>query len=64
MSVSNQNDSPILPEYAATDRPVALWLACVAVMVFLMIVIGGVTRLTGSGLSMVEWRPLWACCRR
>jgi cytochrome c oxidase assembly protein subunit 15 len=29
-----------------------------AVLVALMVVIGGVTRLTGSGLSMVEWRPL------
>ena len=58
MSASNQIDRPILPEYAVADRPVALWLACVAVMVFLMIVIGGITRLTGSGLSMVEWRPL------
>ena len=27
-------------------------------LVGVMIVIGGVTRLTGSGLSMVEWRPL------
>lgn len=34
------------------------WLACVAFMVFTMIVIGGLTRLTGSGLSMVDWRPI------
>jgi cytochrome c oxidase assembly protein subunit 15 len=29
-----------------------------AILVAIMVVIGGVTRLTGSGLSMVEWRPL------
>ena len=29
-----------------------------AILVGLMIVIGGITSLTGSGLSMVEWRPL------
>ena len=29
------------------------------VMVVLMILIGGITRLTDSGLSMVEWRPIW-----
>ncbi|WP_339853442.1 COX15/CtaA family protein [uncultured Nisaea sp.] len=58
MSAASQSYSPILPENAATDRPVAIWLAGVAVMVFLMIVIGGITRLTESGLSMVEWRPL------
>ena len=34
------------------------WLFFTAFMVFAMAVIGAVTRLTGSGLSMVEWRPL------
>ena len=34
------------------------WLITMAVLVAIMVVIGGVTRLTGSGLSMVEWRPL------
>ena len=37
---------------------VMIWLFAVAAMVFLMVVVGGITRLTGSGLSMVEWRPL------
>lgn len=41
-----------------TNRPIAIWLFIMAVLVALMVVIGGVTRLTGSGLSMVEWRPL------
>ena len=35
-----------------------IWLFAVAALVFTMIVVGGITRLTGSGLSMVEWRPL------
>lgn len=34
------------------------WLIVIATMVFLMIVIGALTRLTESGLSMVEWRPV------
>lgn len=34
------------------------WLISVATMVFLMVFIGGVTRLTDSGLSMVDWRPI------
>jgi cytochrome c oxidase assembly protein subunit 15 len=34
------------------------WLLCVWAMVFAMVVIGGITRLTGSGLSIVEWKPL------
>lgn len=35
-----------------------LWLVISSVMIFLMVIIGGATRLTGSGLSMVEWQPL------
>ncbi|HEY7775568.1 MAG TPA: COX15/CtaA family protein [Kineobactrum sp.] len=40
------------------DRQVATWLILCAVVIFGMIILGGVTRLTNSGLSMVEWRPL------
>ncbi len=40
------------------DQIVAKWLFCVAGLVFFMIVLGGLTRLTESGLSMVEWRPV------
>jgi cytochrome c oxidase assembly protein subunit 15 len=41
-----------------TRRAVALWLLLCAAMVFAMVVVGGVTRLTHSGLSIVEWQPL------
>ena len=41
-----------------TSKPIAIWLFIMALLVAMMVVIGGVTRLTGSGLSMVEWRPL------
>ncbi len=40
------------------DRQVAAWLILCAAVIFGMILLGGVTRLTHSGLSMVEWRPL------
>ncbi|MGC6485940.1 MAG: COX15/CtaA family protein [Candidatus Puniceispirillales bacterium] len=40
------------------NTAVITWLFTVAAMVFAMVVVGGITRLTGSGLSMVEWRPL------
>ena len=42
----------------SSDQNVAIWLTIVALMVASMVVIGGITRVTGSGLSMVEWRPL------
>lgn len=41
-----------------TNRPVALWLFACCALVLAMVILGGVTRLTGSGLSMVEWEPL------
>ena len=40
------------------DRQVASWLLFCAAVILGMILLGGVTRLTGSGLSMVEWKPL------
>lgn len=36
----------------------AIWLFCVAALVFAMVVVGGITRLTGSGLSITEWKPI------
>ena len=43
---------------ADNDRKVATWLLICCALVFAMVVLGGVTRLTGSGLSMVDWRPV------
>ncbi len=40
------------------DRQISSWLIFCAVIIFGMILLGGVTRLTHSGLSMVEWKPL------
>jgi heme a synthase len=40
----------------ATD--VRNWLWIVAALVFLMVLVGGATRLTESGLSIVEWKPV------
>jgi cytochrome c oxidase assembly protein subunit 15 len=40
------------------SRPVAVWLFAVALMVFAMVVVGGATRLTGSGLSITQWKPV------
>lgn len=40
------------------SRAVAYWLFAVAALVLIMIVVGGATRLTDSGLSITEWRPV------
>ena len=39
-------------------RPVAVWLFVCCAMIFAMVVIGGITRLTWSGLSITEWQPV------
>jgi heme a synthase len=39
-------------------RAVRLWLWTVAALMFVTLVVGGATRLTGSGLSIVEWKPV------
>lgn len=42
---------------ARPQRAVAVWLFVLCGMVTVMVALGGATRLTGSGLSMVEWQP-------
>ena len=42
----------------ADERAIGWWLAVVTAMIFAMIVLGALTRLTESGLSMVEWKPV------
>ena len=47
------------PAKAPVHPSVRRWLLAVAGMIFAMVVLGGLTRLTESGLSMTEWRPLF-----
>jgi heme a synthase len=42
----------------AQPRAIANWLLAVAALVFIMVVVGGITRLTESGLSITEWKPI------
>jgi heme a synthase len=46
------------PDLSMQNRAVARWLLVCCALVFAMVVLGGITRLTGSGLSMAEWRPI------
>ncbi len=43
---------------SAGTKPLTIWLRCVCASVVVILIVGGVTRLTGSGLSMVDWRPI------
>ena len=40
------------------NKAVTAWLFTVCVLIMLMIVVGGYVRLTRSGLSIVEWKPV------
>jgi cytochrome c oxidase assembly protein subunit 15 len=41
-----------------SNRSIAIWLLACCALVFAMVVVGGVTRLTHSGLSITEWQPI------
>ncbi len=41
-----------------SEKTVSAWLFICCAMIFIMVVIGGVTRLTESGLSITEWKPI------
>ncbi len=40
------------------NKAIIIWLLTGCVLIYIMVVVGGVTRLTNSGLSMVEWSPV------
>lgn len=40
------------------NKPIIIWLLTGCLFIFLMVIIGGITRLTNSGLSMVDWNPI------
>src|SRR5258708_8502738 len=48
----------LAPSSATRGRAVRLWLVAVAALMFVTVVVGGATRLTESGLSIVEWKPV------
>ena len=52
------NDDRITLE-RSHNRRIAAWLFVCCLMVYAMVILGGATRLTGSGLSMVEWDPIF-----
>jgi cytochrome c oxidase assembly protein subunit 15 len=49
---------PATVEPTASDRAIAAWLLVCCVLVFAIVVVGGITRLTHSGLSITEWQPI------
>ncbi|WP_430427139.1 COX15/CtaA family protein [Parasphingorhabdus sp.] len=56
----SQPTAAALPRKSSIGRPIAIsnWLYSVAFLVFIMVIVGGITRLTESGLSITEWKPV------
>lgn len=54
---NGQPDAPSTDMSARSRQLVRLWLHVLAALVFAMVMVGGATRMTGSGLSITEWRP-------
>ena len=50
--------APDLPRPCTRPMAIARWLLAVATLVALIVVVGGITRLTESGLSITEWKPV------
>jgi cytochrome c oxidase assembly protein subunit 15 len=57
-AMASQTQSRTPPRAEAQPRAISRWLLAVAALVFLMVVVGGITRLTESGLSMTRWEPV------
>ncbi|MGA7264691.1 MAG: COX15/CtaA family protein [Stellaceae bacterium] len=60
ISAAGVANSGVAPRAAAEMglRPLAAWLFFCCGLIFLMVVVGGITRLTLSGLSITEWKPV------
>lgn len=56
-TVSASSASP-LPQQLRNRRAIRIWLGCVVVALFALVLVGGATRLTNSGLSITEWKPI------
>ena len=48
----------LIKQKTTDKKAIFYWLLSLTIITFLMILIGGLTRLTDSGLSMVDWRPI------
>src|ERR687889_688131 len=60
MAVAASTEGMPLARMSSTQSlsAVRIWIYCLAALVVLMVAVGGATRLTGSGLSITEWKPV------
>jgi cytochrome c oxidase assembly protein subunit 15 len=58
IKIDTTTQPALSPRQFAARRQIALWLFGVAGLIFAMVIVGGLTRLTESGLSITEWEPI------
>jgi heme a synthase len=58
MAAMSAAAAPLPPAASARPLAVANWLLGLCALIFLMVIVGGITRLTESGLSITEWKPI------
>jgi heme a synthase len=58
MGIANPMNNTLNAASNLRPKAIANWLFAVAALVFAMVVVGGITRLTESGLSITEWKPI------
>ena len=58
MTMAEMSAGKVVPMLPLRHRAVGFWLLAISALLFSMVVLGGVTRLTNSGLSITEWRPV------
>ena len=58
MPLDQSASARLVPDRVVPHRAVGAWLFCICFMLLVMITLGGATRLTGSGLSIMEWAPI------
>lgn len=57
-STVSTSSSTQLSQQLRNRRAIRIWLGCVVAALFALVLVGGATRLTNSGLSITEWKPI------
>ncbi|WP_455466772.1 COX15/CtaA family protein [Bartonella sp. B39] len=58
MTVKKLNDSILTPLQKKNRKQIQVWLYSILLLCLAIVLVGGATRLTGSGLSITEWKPI------
>ncbi|WP_019222600.1 COX15/CtaA family protein [Bartonella rattaustraliani] len=58
IAVKGLSDNVLTPLQKRNRKQIRVWLYCILVLCLAIVLVGGATRLTGSGLSITEWKPI------